>query len=174
MRPSCYQPDLQKRKRTVFARFKHSVLRCHRLVVRRFCIGYFYHLGLLAALVVSCQCVLFFRRNADRHAEIPLVYLPVLDLLVEDTQALGVLCADDYTARVAVYAVAQRRHERVLRLRVIFALVIKIVQDPVYQRVAHSALVLVNYQSALLVAQQKVLVLINDVKTARCFEELGL
>ena len=55
-------------------------------------------------------------------AQIPLVDLPVFDLLVQNAQRLGGFRCDDDAAGVSVDAIAKRRRERVFLPRPPFAL----------------------------------------------------
>ena len=82
------------------------------------------HLCLLVALMVGFQLGGLLLRYTHSHAEIGLLQFSVLDFLIEYAQAFGVLCADNYTRGIAVYAVAQGRCEAQLAVRVVFALVV--------------------------------------------------
>ena len=104
-------------------------------------------------------------RRTHRDAEIPLVHLPVADLLVDDPQRLGVLGGDDDAAGVAVDAVAQGGGKGVLPLGVPFPLLVEVRLNVVDESVDLLRLVGVYHQPRPLVQQHQVLVLVHDGET---------
>ena len=85
------------------------------------------HRHLVFALVldrIAAQGGFFGLWSAAHKAEIQLLKLAVLHLLIEDTQAFGVLGGDHNSAGVAVDAVDKRRREGFFGFGVIFALFI--------------------------------------------------
>ena len=102
--------------------------------------------------------------GAVDNAEIIFLQLPVLELLVEYTQALGVLSGDDYAPGVAVDAVDERRGEGLLVPWVVFAFLIEIALDPCDERVVILRVVRVREQADLFVEQQDILILIDDIE----------
>ena len=103
-------------------------------------------------------------RYAHCHAKIKLFKLSVLDLLIKHTQALSIFCTYYNAPCVAVYPVAKGRSERQLLLRTIFTLFIKIVLHSVYKRVCRATFVLMYHKSALFVAKDNILVLVNNIQ----------
>ena len=104
-------------------------------------------------------------RRTHRDAEIPLVHLPVADLLVDDPQRLGVLGGDDDAAGVAVDAVAQGGGKGVLPLGVPLPLLVEVRLNVVDESVDLLRLVGVYHQPRPLVQQHQVLVLVHDGET---------
>ena len=101
---------------------------------------------------------------AQGDAQVPLVDLPIPDLLIDDAQGLGVFGGDDDAAGVAVDAVAQGRGEGVLPPGIPLPLLIQIRLDVVDEGVDLLCLVGVDHQAGALVQQQQILVLIHDVQ----------
>ena len=108
-------------------------------------------------------------------AEIALVDLPVLDLLVEDTQRLGVFCRDDDAARVAVDAVAQRGRKRVFLARAPLALGIEIGLNVIDERLAvFRAVVRMDGLPRLFVDEQNIFILIYNMELRRADGQIGI
>ena len=97
-------------------------------------------------------------------AEIPLIDLALLDLFVDDTQCLRCFCRDDDTAGIAVDAVAQRGREGMLLGGTVFALLVEIRLDVIDERVDILAVVGMDDQTRFFVAEDDIVVLIDDIE----------
>ena len=108
-----------------------------------------------------CRLFLWY---ANGHAKIKLFKLSVFNFLIKHTQTFSIFRTYYNAACVAVDPVAKGRSKRQLLLRTIFALFIKIVLYPVYERVRRAAFVLMYHKSALFVAKDNILVLVNNIQ----------
>ena len=83
---------------------------------------------------------------------------------VHNAQSLGVLCGDNYTARIAVNTVAQRRGKGLLRFWVILSLLAKISLKVHSKGVVRPLGILVNKDSRALVEKHNIFVLVKDIQ----------
>ena len=103
--------------------------------------------------------------RALHDGKIPLVQLPILDLLVHHPQSLGGLGGDDNPSGVPVNAVAQGWGEGVLLPGTPFLFLVQVGLDVVDKGTAVlRAVVGVDSQPRPLIRQQNVLVLVDDVQ----------
>ena len=72
-------------------------------------------------------------------------------VLVHNAQCLGVLCRNNYTARVSVYSVTQSRRKGLLRLGIIFTVNVEIRFDMHNKRIIRTFGVLMNENSRALI-----------------------
>ena len=84
------------------------------------------------------------------------------DFFVDNAQRLRVFGGDNQSARIAVNAVAQRRGERLFRVRIPFALAVQVRLYMVDERVDFLRFVGVDRLSRTLVRQQDVFVLVDN------------
>ena len=114
-------------------------------------------------------------RRTVYDAEIALVDLPVLDLLVEDTQRLGGFCRDDDAAGVAVDTVAERGRECMLLARAPLALGIEIGLNVIDERLAvFRAVVRMDGLPGLFVDEQNIFILIYNMEIRRADSQIGI
>ena len=107
------------------------------------------------------------------RAEIVFRQLVGAYLFVHHAQRGGVLRGDDYTAGVAVDAVAERRRERLLARRIVFALAVEVGFDVTNQRVYLLVVVRMYDYTRLLVYKQNIFVLVYDIEVGRKMSERG-
>ena len=103
-------------------------------------------------------------RRALYRAQIELFDLSVANLLIHHAQRPGIFGGDDDSAGVAVDAVAQRGSKAVFFVGIIFAFFIQVALHAQIERVAVVAAVLVTDDADLFVQDQKILILIEDIR----------
>ena len=108
-------------------------------------------------------------------AQIPLVDLPVFDLLVQNAQRLGGFRRDDDAAGVSVDAIAKRGRERIFLPRPPFAFGVQIGLNVVDERLTvFRAVVGMDGLPGLFVDEQNVFVLIDNIELRYVNRELGV
>ena len=124
---------------------------------------------------IPLEAPLFALGHALDDGKIPLVQLPVLDLLVHDPQGLGGLGGDDDAAGVPVDAVAERRGEGVLPSRAPLPLLVEVGLDVVDEGAAVlRAVVGMDGKTGPLVHKQDVFILIDDGELRGCDGQVGV
>lgn len=129
MRSSRDKIDLDERK-TVFLG-NNAISRDDLFSIAAFYLSFkdLYCIGLLILNKISAERSFFFIKNSVNCRKIFLFDLSVFDLFVHNTKGLRVLCSDNYSARITVYSVTQRRRERVFLGGVILTLLVEISAD---------------------------------------------
>jgi len=124
---------------------------------------------------VPLQAPLFALGYALDDGQIPLVQLPILDLLVHDPQGFGGLGGDDDAAGVPVDAVAQGGREGVLPSRAPLPLLVEVGLDVVDEGAAVlRAVVGMDGKPRPLVHQEDVLVLVDNGKLGSRHGQVGV
>ena len=113
---------------------------------------------------ISAQRLLFLRGHTVAGAQIIFTDAVLTYMLVHFTQCSRILGSDHDAARIAVDAVAQGWGKALLLLGDVLALFPQVTLYTVYQCVRCVVVVLVDDHSHRLVAQQDVLVLVNDAE----------
>ena len=124
---------------------------------------------------VTLQAAVSGLRCAFHNGQIPLVQLPVLDLLVHDPQGFCGLGGDNDAAGIPVDSVAQGGCEGVFLPGPPFPLLIQVGLDVVDEGPAVFRTVMgMNGKSGPLIHQQDVFVLVDDVQLGRCYCQVGI
>ena len=123
---------------------------------------------------IALQLALGRRGLAVDAAEVVFLDLPLLDLVVQDPERLGVFRGDDDAASVPVDPVAEGGGEAVLRLGIPLTLQAQIGLDVGDQGVPAPVPGAVAEDAGLLVGQEDVLILIDDVQPGRGDLQMGV
>ena len=130
-------------------------------------IGYCNKVVRAVFLKITRQRVGRLLRLAVDGTEIEFSDLVVLDLFVHHAKRFGVLCRDHDATRVSVDSVAERRGKGLLLLGIVLTLLIQIRLDVHDQGVLFCTVILMHEHTGALVAQNDIVVLIDDVKLGR-------
>ena len=164
MRSACDKVNFEKCKIISLVFRKHTIRGYHGAAALKFLVRYLDGFCGFIFLMISREPSGLFLRYAHCHAKIKLFKLSVFNFLIKHTQTFSIFRTYYDTACVAVYSVAKGRSKRQFLLRTIFTLFIKIVLYPVYECVRRTAFVLMYHKSALFVAKDNILVLVNNIQ----------